>query len=98
MRDLADPRHPQAQDPATLQQLMPPLYIRLVAQLCRADPQGLTPQQFFLTVARQGGYLGRKRDPRPGWKVLWRGWYDLVQMVRGAELFVELSKEQHNCV
>jgi hypothetical protein len=98
MRDLADEKHPDAQNPAALQALVPPLYIRLVAKISKVDPSKMTPRQFFLAVAKKGGYLGRKRDPRPGWIVMWRGWYDIVQMVRGAELLIELQSERNKCV
>lgn len=30
--------------------------------------------EFFLALARLGGHQNRKRDKRPGWLVLWRGW------------------------
>lgn len=40
---------------------------------------------FFLAVARLGGHQNRKRDHRPGWLVLWRGWMALQHMVDGAE-------------
>ena len=45
--------------------------------------EALTPRAFLLTIARRGGYLGRKHDGRPGWKVLWRGWYDIERMAEG---------------
>ena len=58
----------------------------MVAALANVDPMKLTPRRFFLAIAQRGGYLNRKRDGRPGWKALWRGWYDISQMVRGAQL------------
>lgn len=93
LRDLADAAHPQAQEPAALQQLVSPSWIAVVAHLAKVPPPQLTPRQFFLQIARQGGYLGRKNDPRPGWIVLWRGWYDIEQMVRGFELSQALRTE-----
>jgi hypothetical protein len=87
LRDLADAQHPEASSPQALQRLVPPLYIELVARMCQSSPEALTPRQFLLRVAKQGGYLGRKNDPRPGWIVIWRGWNDLVQMVRGIEIY-----------
>lgn len=98
LRDLADPAHPQGNDPQALRRLVPPLHIELVAKLCRSDPAELTPRQFFRQVARQGGYLGRKNDPRPGWIVLWRGWYDILQMVRGIEIYQSLHQPNQRCV
>ncbi len=40
---------------------------------------------FFYALARLGGHQNRKRDHRPGWLVLWRGWMALQHMVDGAE-------------
>jgi hypothetical protein len=48
----------------------------------RAD---LSLHDFFYAVARLGGHQNRKRDQRPGWLVLWRGWMALQHMVDGAE-------------
>ena len=45
----------------------------------RDDPETLTPKQFWRNIARQGGWIGRKSDGRPGWKTIWRGWYDVHQ-------------------
>jgi hypothetical protein len=45
----------------------------------------LTVREFYLALARLGGHQNRKRDRRPGWVVLWRGWMDLQTMVDGAE-------------
>jgi len=39
---------------------------------------------FFFALARLGGRQNRKRDRRPGWLVLWRGWMKLQSMVEGA--------------
>jgi len=88
MRDLADSSiNPDtANDPKALQRTTPWTWIALVAALAGTPPEQLTAQQFWRTLALRGGWPGRKRDPRPGWKVLWRGWYDLTQMARGVEL------------
>jgi hypothetical protein len=39
--------------------------------------------EFFFALARLGGHQNRKRDHRPGWLVLWRGWMKLQCMVDG---------------
>jgi hypothetical protein len=96
VRDL--PEIQGADTPQALWSLVPEIYILIVAGLAKTSPRKLTPRQFHLTVARKGGYLNRKHDPRPGWKVLWRGWNDVVQMVRGAELFRELQRHPEGCV
>ena len=86
LRDLAEQA---GDDPKRLQYTAPRMWIVVVAVLAKVSADQLTPRQFYLTIAKRGGYLARKRDPRPGWKVLWRGWYDIELMVRGAELMRE---------
>jgi hypothetical protein len=76
----------EADDPAALQGTVPWTWIVVVAGLSQRVPASLTPRQFWLAIAQQGGYIGRRGDGRPGWKVIWRGWYDVTMMVRGAEL------------
>jgi hypothetical protein len=90
LRDLAglgDEARPSAEDPKALQQNVPRLWIQMVARLARVASETLTPRQFWHAIARQGGWVGRKSDGRPGWKVIWQGWYDLQLMIRGAELW-----------
>lgn len=89
LRDLAEAASDDPRSAAQLQRTVPRLWIQLVATLAHTSAADLTPKQFFLTIARRGGYLARKRDPRPGWKVLWRGWHDIHLMVQGAELLRE---------
>ena len=43
----------------------------------------LTIHEFFLALARLGGHQNRRRDHRPGWLVLWRGWMKLQSMLDG---------------
>lgn len=88
LRDLADSQisGDTAEDPKALQRTTDRTWITLVAALADTPPEQLTPCLFWRTLALRGGWPGRKRDPRPGWKVLWRGWYDLTQMARGVEL------------
>ena len=44
-----------------------------------------TVHDFFYALARLGGHQNRKRDHRPGWLILWRGWMALQHMLDGAE-------------
>jgi hypothetical protein len=83
LRDLADR---QSDDAAALERLVPPVWIRVVAALANADAPTLTPRQFWRTIARRGGWPGRKGDGRPGWKAVWTGWHDVQQLVEGAEV------------
>ncbi len=87
-----DPRRSgkdESQSPQVLQREVPRLWIAVVAKLAKCDPQKLTPRRFWTTIATRGGWLGRTHDPPPGWKVIWRGWYDITRMVQGAELFAK---------
>jgi len=43
----------------------------------------LTIHEFFFALARLGGHQNRRRDHRPGWLVLWRGWMKLQCMLDG---------------
>ncbi len=45
--------------------------------------KNMTVHEFFLALARLGGHQNRKRDHRPGWLVLWRGWTKLQAMLDG---------------
>jgi hypothetical protein len=93
LRDLADPAHPDANDPGALRRWAPRGWAQVVAHLSGQPIHSLTPQQFFLTIAKKGGYLARRSDPRPGWKVLWRGWYDIALIVQGTILSKTLEPE-----
>jgi hypothetical protein len=45
--------------------------------------QDMSVSSFFLALGRLGGHQNRKRDGRPGWLTLWRGWTKLQIMVEG---------------
>lgn len=90
LRGLADrARHAADQAPAVLQRAVPWMWIVVVARANKknsTDPATLTPREFWLRIARQGGYIGRKSDGRPGWSTIWKGWYEFMLMFQGAEL------------
>jgi hypothetical protein len=65
---------------------MDAMHIRVLAAELGRSPRGMTTAEFWRGVAQLGGYLGRRRDGPPGWKTLWRGWFELEALVRGAEL------------
>ena len=94
LRDLASPGHPQAEDPAALRQLLPSSYIQAVAVKSGLQEMTLTPRRFFLEVAKMGGYMGRRRDPRPGWIALWRGWQIVRVLAEGVEIGKKLGAAQ----
>jgi len=49
----------------------------------RKPRSDLTVHDFFFALARLGGHQNRRRDHRPGWLVLWRGWTKLQLMLDG---------------
>lgn len=85
LRDLAD-HDDQADNPHALKALVSPAMLAVVAMLLGKRVEQVTPRQFWQKLAAEGGYLARKNDPRPGWKVLWRGWQTLASMAQGFEL------------
>lgn len=94
LRDMADTDHPDHNNPAALHTMVGPEWIEVIAMLTRTNPAKLTPHHFWKTIARQGGWIGRASDPRPGWKCIWRGWYDIRLIVQGTLLV----KERMRCV
>lgn len=84
LRDLADPDHPEADSPEALKRQLPAVWLQVVCIHRNLDPDTLTPRQFYLALARRGGFLGRKSDGRPGWKALWQGWLDYHNMTEFA--------------
>lgn len=75
-RDAADDPD-RAHDPEATKQLTTPSERWVVGQWTGLDPDTLTPRQFYHAVAKEGGWLARKHDGRPGWTTLHRGMYDL---------------------
>ena len=55
---------------------------------------GWTQGNFWLAVARLGGFIGRKSDGRPGWLTIWRGWQRLMWMCAGLE---SIKQPQKRC-
>jgi hypothetical protein len=65
---------------------VPENYVRMLNAWRWHDASRLTTvAEFLLAVARLGGHLNRKSDGHPGWLTLWRGWQDLMIMVRAAD-------------
>lgn len=88
-----DPTLP-ANQPAVLQNLVPRTWLLIVARLAKRAPETLTPYQFWLTIAKRGGFIARKSDGQPGWITIWRGWYDVLMMVQGAELLAAAPQRE----
>ena len=85
LRDLADdPEH--ADDPEALQETVDEARIAVAAHILSKPPHQLTPRQYWRAMAKLGGHLGRKNDPRPGWRCLWHGHYELELLALGYRL------------
>lgn len=86
LRDLDEDE--QADDPEQLRKIVSdPLVLQVVAKLAKVDdPATLTPRRFLDTIARQGGWLARKHDGRPGWQTLWHGWQKVHAYAAGIRL------------
>jgi hypothetical protein len=66
-----------------------PRLIRLVAARTR-QPTAATVAAFTAQVARLGGHQGRTRDGPPGWRTLWRGWWEVETLWAGARLAADV--------
>ncbi len=51
-----------------------------------------TRKWFYHSIAKLGGFMGRKADGDPGWITLWRGWQSLLTLMQGYELALKLGK------
>jgi len=72
------------------QQVLPADLVQVVAHLAHLPAAALTTQQCWYTIARTGGYLGRKGDGPPGWKTLWLGWFYVQTLLEGVHLATRL--------
>ena len=48
----------------------------------------LTIKEFYILVAKMGGFLNRKSDGNPGWQTLWKGQLQLFWMIEGAKVLL----------
>jgi hypothetical protein len=85
-RDLA-----RTQPQRRAREALPPDVVGVVAHLAHVPVEALTLGHFWTTVARQGGYLGRMRDPAPGWNALWVGWRRVQTLLEGVRLATHLT-------
>lgn len=63
--------------------VVPPPWIEMLTKVRKDAKRDMTIYQFYRTMAKLGGFLGRKHDGEPGWITIWRGWEKLHLMVRG---------------
>ncbi len=65
-------------------EFVPELMLKIIAKRNSNDADSMTLKQFWIEVAKIGGFLARKHDRDPGWITIWRGWNDLQKMYEGA--------------
>jgi hypothetical protein len=67
-----------------------PLKVKLAARSNgHSDWKTMTVWEFYLAVARLGGYMLNPHKRPPGWIILWRGYMRLEDMCQGARLLDE---------
>jgi hypothetical protein len=79
-------RDPQTQNqPARLHE--DDLMVRVAAQTAQhADWRQMTVWEYFIAVAKLGGYMLNPKKRPPGWIILWRGYMRLHDMCEGIRL------------
>lgn len=76
------------------EELVPRRYVQVLERCRNLAPGSLgRVRDFFRTLAKLGGFLGRKGDGEPGWLTIWRGWEKLSGIIRGADLEREAATE-----
>jgi len=59
--------------------------LALLAQKLGQPKDGWTNRNLIRSLARLGGFIGRKQDGDPGWQTIWRDWQHLMWMREGVE-------------
>lgn len=61
-----------------------PLSLKIIQNYHKVK-KDLTVKEYYILVAKMGGFLNRKSDNDPGWQTLWKGQLQLFWMVEGAK-------------
>lgn len=67
--------------------------IDVLRRFLKHTQKRFTVRDFVRGVGKLGGFLGRKRDGKPGIRALWRGYQRLQDMVLGSHLLTAASAE-----
>lgn len=86
-----------SEQPQVLQALAPWAWIVVVSGLAKCAPESLTPKLFWRTIARRGGFIGRKSDGHPGWQTIWRGWSETAIRVEAFEAAYAHLQARESC-
>jgi hypothetical protein len=76
-------------EPLPPEQIKTPMVTILKHKYPPTKPEQLTYRWLWRSIAKLGGFPGRKGDGDPGWLTLWRGWRKLLLLVSGYELRME---------
>lgn len=79
---------------AALRAALPSDWVLVVSHLARCHPDALTPRLFWLTLAKRGGFIARRRDGAPGWQTIWKGWSEVMMLIQGFELHRAIQPEK----
>ena len=63
-----------------------PEMLRLLDKKLGEPKGGWTNRNLIRSLAKLGGFIGRKSDGEPGWQTIWRGWQRLIWMCEGVNL------------
>lgn len=60
--------------------IIPDELMGIISRRYKLEISKMTLKDFWRSVAKLGGFLGRKSDGEPGWQTLWKGWVKLLTM------------------
>lgn len=72
-------------DEAVGEETFGPEALELLAAKYGKPAGGWTQRSLLVSLARLGGFPGRRGDGLPGWQTIWRGWQRLLWMSQGLE-------------
>jgi len=79
-------------DEAAPEGALGPEALLILKTVCGKSPGGWTNRTLLVSIAKMGGFLGRKGDGNPGWLTIWRGWQKLMLMAEGFRLGMGQTK------
>ena len=82
---LAMREHCRLSPTTRVEEAIPKRWIMIIEQ--RLSVKLETVRDFWRSLARLGGFIGRKSDGEPGWQTIWEGYTRLQDMLWGANLF-----------
>lgn len=68
-----------------VEEVIPKRWIMLIEKRLKVKLE--TVRDFWRSIARLGGFIGRKSDGEPGWQTIWGGYVRFQDMLLGADLF-----------